>query len=155
MTPMSDTLKGLAQRVKAESGDGRELVRSPNDNPVCAITIDHDLKCLEIVWKRYATSAQFRFVHEWMLKLLVEHGLRNILGDDSAIPTIHAEDQTWIAHDWFPRARAAGLERAVSKPPVSKFALNAIEKLRAETPSGVTFRWFPDLDDARHWLRTA
>ncbi|MET0292855.1 MAG: hypothetical protein ABW136_10875 [Steroidobacteraceae bacterium] len=151
---MSEALEALAKLLHAESGDGRALVNSPEDNPVCSISLDHEIRCVEIVWKRYATSVQLRYAHEWLLMLLQKNQFSRVLGDDSALPTIHADDQAWIATDWLPRASAAGLKRAANKQPASQFAQLAIQQLRALSSGSVAFGSFADLDSARNWLRT-
>ncbi len=67
--------------------------------------MDSEVPCITVVWKRYATSAQLRYVHEQLLCLLGGGGVA-VLGDDTQLPTIHREDQRWIAENWWPRARS-------------------------------------------------
>jgi len=43
--------------------------------------------------------------------MLAQYKANKILGDDSDLPIVHAEDQKWISEDWLPRARAAASRR--------------------------------------------
>ena len=108
------SLAQLMRLVEEESIDGIKLLESPDDNPICSLSYDETVRCVTIVWRKYATSAQLRFVHETIIDMLTRHEANKILGDDSDLPVIHAEDQKWIIEDWMPRARAAGLKAAAS-----------------------------------------
>jgi thiamine monophosphate kinase len=68
------------------------------------MSLDKSVPCIAITWKQYATSTQLRFVHENVLQMLMRQRVSKILGDDTALPTIHAEDRVWITEDWMPRA---------------------------------------------------
>jgi hypothetical protein len=108
-----------------------------------------------VVWKSYATSEQFRYIHEQILMLLKKHGVGKVLGDDTVVPLIHARDQIWITNDWFPRAVAAGLKVGASKKPVAQSRQAPIDRIQSQTPSGLTIRSFDDLEDARRWLKNS
>lgn len=101
----------LKRLVETESIDGIRLLENPGDNPICSLSYGETTRCLTIVWRKYATSAQLRFIHETIIQMLVQHKASKILSDDSDLPIIHAEDKKWITEDWLPRARAAGLRR--------------------------------------------
>lgn len=146
-------LEQLRKQLESESSDGLKLLSNPEDNPICSITLDDSIPGIVIVWKRYATSTQLRFIHEQIIRLLEKHGVGKILGDDTAIATIHAEDQEWIIKDWMPRAIAAGLKAAASKIPNSYFGKLSIESIQSEVPQGLILRTFDNNADARTWLR--
>lgn len=147
-----EAINRFREQLAAESGDGSLLIAAPEDNPICSISVDESIPAVVIVWRRYATSVQLRFIHEYLLCLVQRHGVRKILGDDTALPTIHADDQAWITDEWMPRAVAAGLRVGASKSPRSHFGRLAIEHLRGGAPSGLTIRGFEDVTDARRWL---
>jgi len=75
------------------------------------VSIDENIPAIVVLWKGYATGTQLRFVHENILDQLRKHGMSKVLGDDTGLPTIHAEDQSWIVENWMPRAIAAGRSR--------------------------------------------
>lgn len=149
--PQLDKLRAL---IETESGDGLKLLRSLTNNPICSIFLDGNVPCMTVAWKRYATSTQFRYVHESLIPLLSKYQVSKILYEDTALPTIHLEDQRWIIDDWMPRAAAAGLRAVASKKPVAYFARIAVENIRAEVSSRVAMRCFDELQAARQWLES-
>lgn len=148
----TESLRQLAQLVRTESSDGARLVSNLADNPICRVTLDPDVPCILVVWQRYATSAQLRFIHERLLELLRREHMSRILGDDSSLALIHVDDQVWICEDWLPRAAAAGLKAAASKSPYAFFGKQSVANVQSGAPSSVTLRSFETLNDARAWL---
>jgi hypothetical protein len=144
-----DTLRSA---VAAESSDGRRVAQNPCDNPVCTMKFNATTHCLDVVWNMYATSLQLRFIHECMLDLIRTHRATGVLGDDTELGIIHADDQVWLTRDWLPRAIAAGLTAGASKAPATFFAEQSVRRIQASAPSGVRLGSFRDLSDARAWL---
>jgi hypothetical protein len=149
----SEPLDRLRRRIEAESNDSLRLLDNPLDNPICSLSLDQSVPCIAVIWKQYATSTQLRFIHEAILDLLQRHRITKILGDDSALPMIHAEDQSWITENWMPRAIVAGLRAAASKRSSSYFGKLSIANVRSGAPTGLTLRVFDDMAEARRWLR--
>lgn len=145
-------LERWRRMVAAESREGEQLAEAIGDNPVCAVSVDRDLRCVTLVWRTYATGAQLRFIHESMLDLLKRHRLRKILRDDTDLPTLHDDDQQWIAGSWMPRAIAAGLRFSAYKTAEAYWGKVAMDQLMSLAPSGLTIRSFDDLEEARSWL---
>lgn len=152
MPEHSDSFTILRIRLANESSDSIKLLHDLKDNPICSVTFDETVPCIKVVWKRYATSTQLRFIHESILHLIQKHRVDKILGDDSALPTIAAEDQVWIAHDWMPRAVAAGLKFAGSKKSESYFGRVSVNSIQLAVPKGIVIRSFETVEDARRWL---
>lgn len=148
-------VNGLRDLVRRESSEGRSLAANPHDNCVCTIGIDTGADCVELVWKNYATSNQLRFVHEFMLLQVLSQDLSAILGDDTLVPTVHAEDRKWIVEDWMPRARKCGLARIAATVSHRHFGRVAIDEVHLAAPPGIEIRTFPEFAAAREWLRTA
>src|SRR6476620_1667480 len=57
-----------------------------------------------------------------------------------------------IAHDWMPRAVAAGLKLAANKSPEAYFGRLAVETIKA-SQSLLAIRSFDHFDEARRWLK--
>ena len=150
----NEALLRLREQLQTESNDGLKLSKDVKDNPVCALTIDENVPCATVVWKRHATSTQLRFIHENILHHLTFHQLKGVLGDSTALLTIYAEDQRWIRENWFPRAQAAGLKACASKWPRSYLGKLAVEATQTGAPSGLELRSFEKFEDARDWLRS-
>jgi hypothetical protein len=140
-------------KIIAASPDGAQLLQNPYDNPICRLSYNKDVKCIEVVWRRYATSPQLRYIHEIILCMLVKYNVSKILGDDSDLPIIHAEDQRWIAEQWLPRARAAGLKAAASVISMTFFGRVAIGSIQSALARKVQIRNFRNIHSARSWLK--
>lgn len=149
----SDELEHLRSKLELESSDGLKVLTDPENNPICSISFDNSLPGIIVIWKRYATSTQFRFIHEYILHLLVKHVVSKVLGDDTALATIHTEDRDWIVQDWMPRAMAAGLRAAASKKPDAYHGRYVVTSVQSEV-KGVVTGAFDEITDARHWLQS-
>ena len=146
-------LAKLRRILEQESHDSIALLNNVADNPICAIRHDAELPGIFVEWRNYATSSQLRFVHEYLIHLLEQHNVYKILGDDSALLTIHSSDQEWIALDWMPRAKKAGFRAAAAKRPTGYFGHLAVSNVQAAVSGEIMLRSFSDLNDARTWLR--
>jgi hypothetical protein len=149
----TSSLEQLMGLVARESIDGVQLLENPNDNPICALSYDRTIRCVTIVWRRYATSAQYRFIHEVIIQLLVQYKVSKILGDDSDLPVVHAEDQQWIVEDWAPRAKTVGLKAVATSASLSFFGRLAIGSVQGRMSRDIAVKTFPNIHAARSWLR--
>jgi hypothetical protein len=147
-------IRKLRDAVLAEPGDGEKLATDFRHNPICSSDIDRSVPCIVAIWHGYATSTQFRYIHEMWLQMIAEQGIEKILGDDSELPMVHVEDQMWVAHDWMPRAIAAGLKVGAHKVAQSHFGKIAVEQITDAKPRNFPIHAFDDLDTARSWLKT-
>lgn len=144
----------LMRAVESESVDGAELLRNPKDNPICRLSYDDSARCVTVIWRKYATSLQLQFVHEILLQMLRQHGARKILGDDTDLPVVHAEDQKWIVEDWLPRAKDAGLEAVASALSHTFFGKLSIASVQFRLAKEIAVRPFPNVHLAHAWLRS-
>jgi hypothetical protein len=144
----------LARTVESESYDGALLLQNPYDNPTCKLRYDQEVRCVEVTWRKYATSAQLRYIHEIILAMLAQHGAERLLGDDTDLPIIHAEDQRWIVEEWLPRARAIGLKIAATKLSMTFFGRVAIGMIQSKLSRDLEIRSFGNIHSARSWLKT-
>jgi hypothetical protein len=148
------SLAQLMRLVEKESIDGVKLLENPKDNPICSLSYDETIRCVTIVWRKYATSAQLRFVHEAIIQMLAQYKANKILGDDSDLPIVHAEDQKWITDDWLPRAKEAGLKAAAAKVSFAFFGKLSIGSVQARLAKEIRIKAFPNIHQARTWLQT-
>jgi len=144
---------GLQHMLAVESGDGRALSENLEDNPICSVSYDPSIPCLMVRWKSYATSSQIRYIHECLIRLIKEHRVSKILGDDSNLESIAAIDQQWIVRDWMPRAMAAGLKTAATIKPRAYFGQMSVNHILSFRPAGLTIQSFEGLREAKDWLR--
>lgn len=149
---MGNPLTTLRVRLEAESSDGLKLLSNIEENPICSVRFDASLPGIAVIWRGYATRTQLRYVHEMILTLLVAHQAVRMLCDDTGLPTIHADDQEWIAKDWMPRSVAAGLRAIANKRPESHFGNVSVTSVQSIIPAGLVFKSFDTLEEARRWL---
>jgi hypothetical protein len=147
------SLVRLRAALERETSDGLALARDIGSNPICCITLDTSVPCIFIYWKDYASSLQFHFIHESIIDLLQRHRLTKLLGDDTSLPMIHAEDQAWVIKDWLPRAMSAGLRAVAHKSPVAYFGKLSVDNVRSGVAAKISLATFESLDEARGWLR--
>lgn len=155
MNAETDAYEELVRKLRGDSLDSLQLLSSLTDNPVCSVQIDASVPCVTVIWKRYVTSNQLRYVHENILTLLRDNGLKAVLGDDTALPTIHAEDQRWIVENWMPRAKAAGLIAAANLKPAAPWGQATVSEVQAVLSKHMLVRSFDDWMNAQQWLRDA
>lgn len=151
-TPHGECFSRLQEQLRRESHDSSLLVSDLRENPVCSVTLDHAAHLVLVRWRQYATHAQLCFVHESILQLVAKHRICKLLGDDTALPLVPSEDQSWIVENWMPRAIAAGLRFIANKTPNAYFGKLSIDAIRTMTPQGLEFRSFRSVTDARRWL---
>jgi hypothetical protein len=148
------SLDGLQHLLEGGSGDGRALAENLEDNPICTVSCDPSVPCLVVRWKRYATSAQIRYIHECLIRLIKRHRVSKILGDDSDLVSIASIDQHWIVGDWMPRAMAAGLRAAASIKPRAHFGQASVNRILSFLPAGLAIQSFENWREARDWLHS-
>jgi hypothetical protein len=141
----------LGKRLLEEAEEGRLLEADIHDNPVCTVNYDASIPGIVVVWKRYVTSLQLRYVHERLLEMIAETGAHKVLGDDTGLSVIHPRDQEWILNDWLPRAFKAGLQAAASKRPSGYFGRLSTTSIQSQAEA-LTHQAFDDIASARDWL---
>jgi hypothetical protein len=125
------------------------------DLPTCSLTLDNSLPGLVVQWKGYATSTELRAVHEQLLDLIQKHRVSKILGDDTSLVSIAAEDRLWILENWMPRAIGAGLRVAAAKRSANYFARVALAEIENAMGQRMQIKMFDTLADAKAWLQAA
>lgn len=147
-------LSSMIAALRMESSEGVKLAEDLVNNSVCSLYHDASLPGLVVVWKACRTSLQFRFVLEVILQMLQAQGTCKVLGDDTNLGIIGAEDRKWVIDDWIPRARAAGFRIAATKRPRSRLGARAVHDIHAAA-EGLAIRAFSDLSVARRWLQNS
>lgn len=146
-------LTELSRSVERESHEGSPLLKSPFDNSICQLCFDEDARCIQVVWRKYATSAQLRYIHEIILLMLDQYKVDRILGDDSDLPIVHAEDQQWIVDEWLPRARLKGLRAVATTVSMTFFGRLSIRSVQSRLAREIQVQNFGSVHTARSWLK--
>jgi hypothetical protein len=123
----------------------------------CAIDYDGQVPCISMIWKGYATTAQFRAANERVLTAITQCNASKLLGDAKDFVLIGADDQMWLASNWIPRALQAGVRKIALVMPRFYFNRVAVDtvtqRLSGEFARNlVRIEYFDSRDAARNWL---
>jgi hypothetical protein len=130
-----------------------------NDDPTfdCAVDYDVDTPCVTMVFRGYATSAQFREANERVLLAVTERRASKLLGDARDFVLIASSDQNWLASNWIPRVLAAGVRRFALVMPrfyFNRVAVDTVSQRMAPefAKNLVQIEYFETREAARKWL---
>ena len=118
-----------------------------------ATRYDADVPCVEMTWRGYHTSADFRARNAEVMDLLVAHRATRLLADIRDFTLIGADDQTWLNDVWLPAAMGVGLRHATLVAPVFYFNKVAVQTVvdRIGLPA-LEVAYFDTVERARAWL---
>jgi CheY-like chemotaxis protein len=117
------------------------------------ITCDREKHRLYADWKGYQSVESIRQGAERMLEFMVQYKSYDIVNDNTNVLGIWRGASKWLAEDWFPRLRAAGLKRFAwinSPSRLSQVSTDATVEMLDADQFGV--RVFHDKLDALAWL---
>ncbi|TGE28685.1 hypothetical protein [Hymenobacter metallicola] len=126
---------------------------------VSYLRIYHDgfAHSLELEWLNFATSAELRTGLDMGLQLAEQYHVRAWIGNLRHMHLIRPLDQKWINTDWFPRfALLDILHMAVveSEDVLNRQGVTHIMH-NAHGLAPLSTAYFSNIQDARHWVRTA
>jgi len=125
------------------------------DEPWCKVYYLDDLACVHLDWHGFAEDVEFQEACYVALDLLKERKLSKMIADNTDAKVVSIANQNWLNEVWFPKAYKEGYR--TSAVVVSKDLFNevAVKKIVNDMDEGLfTVRFFPNLDDAKDWLRT-
>ncbi|MBF9142104.1 hypothetical protein [Hymenobacter properus] len=101
-----------------------------------------------------ASVAELRAIYEHVLQAMQQHRCTALMTVHNQRPPMPLEVQTWLAHDWMPRAVAeVGYSRCAiveATTPLSRLAARAVG---ADMGPALQFRYFDTAEKADAWLR--
>ncbi|HZI05678.1 MAG TPA: hypothetical protein VEZ71_16735 [Archangium sp.] len=105
-------------------------------------------------WKGYQSVDMVKSGCEEILRHLAEQRLSKVLNDNTNVTGIWVGAAYWVASNWFPRLREAGLRHfAWVQSPSRLSQISAITTVEHATPGSAVF--FDDVSSAARWLREA
>lgn len=119
------------------------------------LTISHDSEAavLHADWKGYQSVDSIKQGCEGMLELMVRHQAFRILNDNTHVVGIWRFAAEWMAGDWFPRMKQAGMEQfAWIYSPTKLSQVSTDETLSLMDPDSFNVRIFNDVAGATAWL---
>jgi hypothetical protein len=126
----------------------------------CIVEYDIDVPCVSMIWKGYATTAQFREANERVLQEIQQRRSSKLLSDAQEFVLIGATDQNWLSSNWIPRVLQAGVRKIALVMPrfyFNRVAVDAVTQRLAQNVADdlVSIEYFESRDAARTWLSGA
>lgn len=117
-------------------------------------TIDPAIRLIQLRWKGFAPTPEFRRTLDEALQSVLEHKLLYWLADLRGMSAILRRDEQWSSTDWFPRAAASGLKKMAIVTSTDLFNQMSVERIMDDAAGVITFQtaYFDDADVARAWL---
>lgn len=130
----------------------RKLYESPETD----IELDEKDGILYVNWKGFQLVESVQNGCEQMLLLLKQHSCTKVLNDNTNVTGIWSGASEWVAVDWFPRMREAGLQKFAWVYSPSYFSRLSTDKTLDSTPKELLqsnmIQVFTDIAAAREWL---
>ena len=127
------------------------------DNAQALIRWDEAEKIAVLEWRSYADGQEYRHVLGVLIEVLQKHAARKVLADTRLMKVVTQEDQAWVAKEWSPKARVAGLRYSALIVPKSALAKLSLARMittnQADAGAG-KIEHFDNIEAARSWLRS-
>ena len=144
-----------AGRHTAHPGSWRDMpVRELYTEDFISICYDAEEAWLYADWRGYQTVGTVQAGCEMILKLMVDQETSSVLNDNTHVSGIWSGAAEWVATDWFPRMRQAGLRSFAWVYSPSRFSQVSTDATLAHVePDAPWVKVFSTIDDAKAWLR--
>jgi len=121
---------------------------------VADIDYNADVQCVQITWKGYASSKDFRNPLNAGLDILKENQAERWMANTKNLGVISPEDQDWTSNNWFPRAIEAGSKKMALIKPSDVFSQISIEDIMEEARKAEPLedKFFEQMEEALSWL---
>lgn len=117
------------------------------------IRFNSDLGFIELLWKGFIPSTEFRELANKIFDALDKTGAKRILSDNTSWKIISPQDQGWAANKWFPMAEAKGVVKLGSILSLDIFNRSAERTSQSLTEiEKMQVRNFTNREDALDWL---
>jgi hypothetical protein len=103
-------------------------------------------------WKGSQAVEEVKFGCEQMLRMLKLKNADSVLNDNTNVEGTWGGAAEWLATDWFPRMRAAGLRHFAWVSSSCRFSQVSTDATLARAGAG-TAEVFPAKTDAAEWLK--
>jgi hypothetical protein len=125
-------------------------------SPELDIDLDLKNKCLYANWKGFQLIESVKNGCEKMLLFLQKHDCHHVLNDNTNVSGVWSGASEWVATDWFPRMKDAGLKKFAWVYSPSYFSRLSTDKTLEATPPELLkeniIEVFTDIEEAREWL---
>jgi hypothetical protein len=123
------------------------------DKDYAKLEFDKEKNVLELTWKRWVKSHEYREAFTISRDFIVKNGVSNWISDIRNQGVIAPGDSQWLTKEVLPHVIKAGLNKIaviMDKDIFKKYYVNNIE--RAESFGGLTMHYFDSMEHAEEWL---
>ncbi|MEC4718610.1 helix-turn-helix transcriptional regulator [Noviherbaspirillum sp. CPCC 100848] len=103
-------------------------------------------------WIGYQTVGSVQEGCERILDLMIEHRAFKVLNDNTRVLGIWSGAASWVATDWFPRMRGAGMQRFAWIYSASRFSQISTDTTLSLLDTGASVKVFYETSEAFEWL---
>ena len=119
------------------------------------ISYDRSNHWIDANWKGYQSDASVKEGCELLLEAMTTYQVAKVLNDNRQVQGIWTGVADWLARDWFPRMRTAGMKKFALIYSPSRFSqLSADAAMLLFDPDGQDVAGFYSENTALTWLAT-
>lgn len=119
------------------------------------VSLDEEASMLYADWLGYQSVDSVQKGCEQILSLMVKHRIYDVLNDNSRVLGIWRFAAEWVAHDWFPRMKQAGMRAfAWVYSPAKLSQVSTDTTLELMDPQAYNVKVFHHKEEAAKWLQT-
>ncbi len=122
------------------------------DEHYVLVQLDEEHKIIEVIWKKFAMSRQYRQTIELAYQAILEHDLVGWLSDMTNASVVAMEDQHWMKNVMIPKGVAAGISKVAIVDSKDIFSQKFVRSIESNMGS-FSSEHFPTIEDAREWLK--
>ncbi|EAY27167.1 hypothetical protein M23134_08441 [Microscilla marina ATCC 23134] len=122
------------------------------DEHYVLVQLDEEYNIIEVIWRKFAMSRQYRQTIETAYQAIVEYNVTGWLSDMTHASVVAMEDQHWMKNVMIPKGIAAGIAKAAivkSEDINSQKFVRSVESGMRSFSSG----HFASIEEAREWLK--
>lgn len=124
-----------------------------SESPYLRISLDVDRNLIHADWIGYQTVSSVQDGCERILELMAARSASHVLNDNTNVQGIWSGAALWVARDWFPRMRQAGMGRFAWVYSPARFSRISTDMTLAELGEAAPYiKVFDDIELALAWL---
>ncbi len=125
------------------------------NNESAILEFNEPLNSMEVYWKGYTKSGQYREMMEKAYDAIVQHGATQWLSDMTNSGVSSTEDQQWVMTEFIPKCAKAGVTRVAIVLSKDVFARFYADKFKSSLSEHASFdKYFATREKAHEWLKS-
>ena len=154
--------KLFSQDQSPESSDQEDSTQNPTpekelfESDFAFLTFHQVEKIMELVWKGFADSNDYRQILEETLAASIEKNVRKIVFNAKSLQAITTENQEWTIESWFPTVQSKGIEIFAFVLPDDIFGEVSLQMIADKTKEkyNINSKFFSTNEEALEWIKS-